>query len=251
MFNIYRMERFRALKTKIIINMLIIAGIFSVMNVFLGTLGEQKGKTINVCSQFTQILSNKVLLPILAIVIAVYISGEYKNGFLKSIAGQITNRSYLVLSKVLFATVYTIELFAGCFLFTLISAIIFGKNNIILGFSPEMMGIWGIQLLLHVGFSCIFILITIVTRSSSLGIGLGIFTLAGLSELIYAGINYLVAKTGISSHFNIGKYMIEKNVEFVQSGVSAQIFVNAIIVGLVFAILFTVLSINVMKKRDI
>src|SRR5574344_2274239 len=102
MINIYRMEKYRALKSNIIRYMFAVVGLFSLLNVYTGTLGDNHGKTINICRQFTDTLSFKIMFPILAIVISVYISGEYKNGFLKSIAGQIPKKSYLVVSKVLF-----------------------------------------------------------------------------------------------------------------------------------------------------
>lgn len=251
MINIYRMEKYRALKSNIIRYMFAVVGLFSLLNVYTGTLGDNHGKTINICRQFTDTLSFKIMFPILAIVISVYISGEYKNGFLKSIAGQIPNKSYLVVSKVLFVTVYTIELFAMCFISTAISSLLLGGTNITIGFEKEMIALWCAQILLHVGFSCILILITNLTRGSAAGVGLGIFTLTGLTDTIFMGISWLVIKSGLTNNFDLGGYMLEKNTQNMIVGIPASQIIKAMLVGIIFIVIMSSLSIQLMRNRDI
>lgn len=116
MRNLFKMEIYRALKSKLTLVTLVLMGILSLMNIYIGTINEDSNLSINICSEFTSTLSNQMLLIMWAIRISLYIAAEYKNGFVKSIAGQISNRGHLAVSKFLLATVYTIAMFVVSFI---------------------------------------------------------------------------------------------------------------------------------------
>lgn len=251
MLNLFKMEIYRALKSKVTAVTLLIMGAIGFIAVYIDTLGRYNDTIINICNEFTSILSSPMALILWAIMISVYISAEYKNGFVKSIAGQIPKRSYLVVTKVLLAVVYTIAMFIASFIFIAVSAFIFSRNNMVLGFESQMIKLWGVQFLLHVGFSCIYILIATLTRSSSFGIALGIFTGCGLTSLVYNGINWLVNKTGIVKVFSIGNYMIETNMKFMIAGITNEYVIRAALVSIVFIVVMMFISMKLLNKRDI
>ena len=251
MYNLFKMEIYRALKSKTVIVTLLIMGVLNFITVFTGTLGVSSNTGINICNEFTTILSNQMLLIIWAIMVSVYIAAEYKSGFVKSIAGQISNRSYLAISKFLLAVVYTIAMFVISFIFVSLAALLFGRGNVIFGFTPQMILLWSIQLILHIGFSCIFILVTTLTRSSSFGIALGIFTGCGLTNLIYTGIDWIVNKIGIVEGFSLGSYMIETNVQYMLPGIPMDYIYKAAIVGIAFILIMMFVSMKTLNERDI
>lgn len=250
MLNLFKMEIYRALKSKVTAVTLLIMGAISFITIYTDTLGRYS-TIINICNEFTSILSSPIVLILWAIMISVYISAEYKNGFVKSIAGQISKRSDLAVSKILLAAVYTIAMFAVSFIFMVISAFIFARDNMTFGFTSQMIQLWGIQFLLHIGFSSIYILIATLTRSSSFGIALGVFTGCGLINLIYNGIDWLVNKTGIIKEFSIENYMIETNMKFMIPGVTSEYVARAALVGIVFLVVMMCISMKLLNKRDI
>ena len=142
-------------------------------------------------------------------------------------------------------------MFAVSFIFMVISAFIFARDNMTFGFTSQMIQLWGIQFLLHIGFSSIYILIATLTRSSSFGIALGVFTGCGLINLIYNGIDWLVNKTGIIKEFSIENYMIETNMKFMIPGVTSEYVARAALVGIVFLVVMMCISMKLLNKRDI
>lgn len=251
MLNLFKMEIYHALKSKVVAVMLLLTGVISFLNMFVISQVIDENQTVNICRQFTSLSANQMMLIFWAVMISVYIAGEYKNGFVKSIAGQISSRGYLAVSKVLFALAYTVAAFVVSFIFTVIGAFVFIKGGIVLGFTAGMISVLLVQLLVHLGFTCIFILIATLTRSSAFGIGLGIFMGCGMSGMLYSGISWAVNKTGIVKNFNFAQYMIDTNVKNVQIGVPKEFMIRGVIVGLAFVAVFTYASVKALNKRDI
>lgn len=255
MLNLLRMEIYRSRKSKTILVTLVLMALVSFASVYFSIKTADISEAVNISSQFTSVISNGLLLILWAVAISVYISAEYKSGFIKSVSGQIKDRGNLAVSKLLFFIIYTVEMFAISFIVVLLSAFIFSKNNITLGLSSQIIVILCVQFLLHIAFSCIFILITILSRGSALGIGLGIFMGCGLTSLIYRaismGVNWLLGKAGIAAGFNLESFMIETNVSYIQIGITYEYILRAVLIGFVFSIVMIFASVQVLDKKDI
>lgn len=106
-------------------------------------------------------------------------------------------------------------------------------------------------MLLHVGFTGIFILIATWTRGSSFGIALGIFSGCVLTSMIYRGVIWLINKTGIVQGYSIENYMVESNVQYMLVGINNEYIVRGMLVGIIFSAVTMFASRGVLNKKDI
>jgi ABC-type transport system involved in multi-copper enzyme maturation permease subunit len=224
---------------------------FTVFGTVSTSLGPSAAKSINLSEHFTGLISQNISLILWAIAMSLYVAGEYKNGFIKSIAGQIPKRSYLAFSKLYFAFIYTITMFVVTFLCTFIAGLVVFRGQVEFGFSIGMIAIWCTQILLYVAFSMVMILFTQLTRSASLGIGLGIFIGSGLLSAIFTGISIGITKFTPLKSFNLSNYILETNIQYLKPGIPNDFIVRGVIVALAFAVVMIVLNRLILEKRDI
>ena len=196
-------------------------------------------------------LSSHVPLLLCAIFAPMFVNGEQKNGYVKNIAGQLSNRGMLVLSKLVTVAVQVAVIFAAYFVASAISGQIFFGDMLVFGSFSQFAKALGIQYLLHFAFSALLAALTICWRGSGLSMCLGILCTTNAIGLVYNLTDILLHKCGVSERFTIGDYAIENCIAIVTSDLLSGDLPRVLAVGIGFILVSAVSAMFVMRKRDI
>lgn len=208
-------------------------------------------ETLNICKMFTEDIASAANFMLWGIIISIYMYAEYKNGFVKSIAGQIPRKGMLSASKLHIMALYTVSMFVIEFVTFAVTTVICGTGyNVKLGFTPKYMLVWIAVFILYMAVTSIFIFIMSAIRISACGVAVSMIIGFGMTSLIYKLINWLLYKIGINS-FDISKYMPDAIVGSMSIHSTAESIIRALIVGGVFTIIFIYASIIVQNRKDI
>lgn len=196
-------------------------------------------------------IKGKILLIVCAIFIPIFVNAEYKNGYIKNIAGQLPNRGVLILSKLVAVAVQILVMFVTYLLFSGIAGYIFFEEAFCIGGLSELLRVISLQYLLNLAFGTAVLLVSVVTKSSAFATTFGILCGASVNTILFAGINKLIYLFGVSEKFNIGYYVPEVNVGFVSFDMSNDIMMRVLVVSFAYIIVATIVSMFVMQKRDV
>ena len=104
-----------------------------------------------------------------------------------------------------------------------------------------------IQWLLMCAFGSGLTLVTIISKSTSLGIVLGILSACGFSSVISGVVNKFLKITD----FNLGDYFVVSNVNKIMFNSSSGTLTHALIIAIAFLIVYNILGSIWVEKRDI
>ena len=192
------------------------------------------------------------LLAILCIIFAaIFTNADYKNGYIKNIAGQFSRREQLVLSK--FITI-ALQVFIMITVFTLAiiaSGYALWGSEFYLGSFAELIKYLGVQYLLHLGVAALMMLLCILTRSTAFSMTSGILLCSGLAVPVYSLINKAVNEMKNGIDFDLNKYILDGNITMLTFDSSTDVTTRGIAVGVAFAVISLIFAMMIMKKRDI
>ena len=196
-----------------------------------------------------EMLNSGMLLLVCAIFVPLFVNAE--NGYIKNIAGQFPNREVLVGSKLVAVAVQLLILFFTYILSVVICGMIFFSDTWVVGNIGELLGCLGLHYLLCLAFGYLGVMLTLVSKSAALPLTLGVLCSTGFMVLIYGGINLLVGMIVENSNFDISMYSLEMNTAIISPALSVEDLVRMIIVGVVYAVAAVLISVVVVKKRDV
>ena len=196
-------------------------------------------------------LKSGILTLLVVIFTAIFVTAELKCGYLKNIAGQFPNREKLILSKLI---VIALQVFLMMALFSaviLLSGMIFWNGRIVPGSLPWFCAFFGVQYLLHLGFASVILLLSGLTYSSAFSMTVGILACCGILVPIYSLINRVISQIRPGWNFDISRYMLDGNINMVGIGASSGLAFRSAMVGCAFTVICAILSMVIIKKRDI
>ena len=253
MTNLIKMEWYKLRTSKLFIILVIVT--FVLNGLFVGSLpiissalGAQMTAT-----DLSSLLASPFALGLL--MIPVFISAasflylDFSGGYIKNIAGQLSDRGSLVFAKFLMIGVHNLIFFvAAAISAVLASAVTSGviMDEAIGGGVLTLLLKW----LLSLSLCTVLMFFAVGLRNKTLAIIMAVVFSTGSLSLLYMGIN-----TGISALFkvdniDVGNYLPDALMNSVNA-ISGELVVNAIIVAVVFIGLFLWLSYMTFKKRDV
>ena len=192
------------------------------------------------------------LLAILCVIFAsIFTNADYKNGYIKNIAGQFPRREQLILSK--FITI-ALQVYIMITVFTLAivaSGYALWGSKFYLGSFAELIKYLGVQYLLHLGVAALMMLLCILTHSTAFSMTSGILLCSGLAVPVYSLINKAVNEMKTGLDFDLNKYILDGNITMLTFDSTAEVMTRGIAVGAVFAFISLIFAMMIMKKRDI
>ena len=108
MFSLFRMENYRFVRTRTVHVITAILIAVTILGVVISAMTMKDSAELNICQMFTKDIAPVLNMVFWGIIIAIYIYGEYKNGFIKSIGGQIPKKGMLCASKMYIMAAYTL-----------------------------------------------------------------------------------------------------------------------------------------------
>lgn len=284
MINIIKMELFRLTRQKSAYIMLIIAVAFTLFSmlmvnedlrlmkedvnssisidsvdmegstgIFLNTDEKwiEDGYEVSIWELLMTHCTSRIYLLFAGIAMILFVSAESKHGFVKTIAGQLTSRSGLVVSKLLPIAFYIIVLFIiNIVAIAIISKYLFGYASF------ARLGSYivpiSIQFLLHFAFCAMIISIAMLTQSASFSMVVVSMMSIGISQMVFSMIFTLLNHWGVvSDNFDYNKYLITGNTQKINVTSANSEIIRAAIVAVIFTVTFTALAMTVYKKRDV
>lgn len=192
-----------------------------------------------------------ILLILCVIFVPLFVNGEYKSGYIKNIAGQLPFKGGLVLPKVLAAAVQTFIILAVFSAATGIAGSILWGERLVFGSLTDFMVCFGLQFLLHFAFAIVAMLLTVLFKNSAISMVFGILCSMGVSGMLIGLVNRLLQSAEGLEKVNLLKYLIEVNVQNVTASVGREAVTRMLLVGIIYIVISTALSIAVVQKRDV
>lgn len=196
-------------------------------------------------------MKSNLLLLLCAIFVPLFVHAEYKNGYIKNIAGQLPNRGVLVVSKLVAVAVQILILFVSYTVWAAVAGVVFFKDTLVAGSFMDLLGGSALHYLLCLAVGYIVLMLTLVTRSSALPLTFGVLCSTGFTALLYSGINVLISTMTGKDTFDIGLYTPEMNVAHITFDMTNGALVRVLVVGFLYALVAAGIAIGVMKKRDV
>ena len=204
---------------------------------------------------FTDLVNNDVaglnLAMFCAIFVPLFVNAEQKNGYIKNIAGQLPNRSTLVLSKLVAVAVQVFVMFALYILTMAVAGKIFLGDDLVFGAFGAFAKVISLHYLLHLGFAALIMALTIFTRGSGLSMTYGILASSGMIIAACRLLSMLLHKCGVPSEFSLGDYTLEACITAVMPSRTGSDLTKMIVEGVAFLVVSTVAAMVVMRKRDV
>lgn len=193
-------------------------------------------------------VASGIILVFLTIGCVMYFIGEIKSGFLKNIAGQTKHKPDIFLSKIFVNIVYV-----------LVSLVIYGvvqffslwfllKDQYVFRFGAEHLKETGVLLLVMCVLFLAFLggmsMLTTVLKSTAVGITMGMFAAFGV---LGSFVSYVEKMLDVE----LQKYLVMTNVHQMLPGVSGEDVLLALIVGVLFSLVYYGIGAVYFTKKDV
>lgn len=276
MFNLLKMDMYRLIRSRTTLIMIIVTATLAVFCMFMTSLsvdihtqeleadaaGEQithdgvffesslswtNDSKIDFTELLTLQLQSRLLLAVVAVFTVLFIAAEYKKGFIKNIAGQFPIKGVMAASKLITIATMVLVMLIVFDLSMFLTGVILFKDRLVLGSAAELLQTSGLNYLLHFAYACVFVFLTALTRSSALGITLGILFSGGVSDLLYSCFDYLIP----GDKFSIAEYTTTGNISTITANMSNELVTKAVLVGVIFILASSALYTLTVQKKDI
>lgn len=280
MLNVIKMDLYRMFKSKITWIILLIVGILAVMSMatrhseheyFVNRTPESmvaEGYTeeeakeqlaadaddpmysangeIDIMDFYSKLIINTVIGLFIAVFTVIFVGAENSTGFIKNIAGQPSIRYRTILSKCFSIFMYTCMVLILFFGITLIcSQLFFGYISFGAYSITDMLAFTLTQLLLNTSLCIVILCITELISNSAVSMAIGVLLSIGILRMITNKLDGLIENFSFTSH------LITVNISSLPLTFNSSVYQQAWIVGAVFLVIATTISIFSMKKRDI
>lgn len=214
-------------------------------------LWYDEGYTVSVWELMFKNINTPYFILFAGIAMTIFAKGETKNGFIKTIAGKVKSRGYLVLSKLLPCAIYILAIFTVIFAVSIVaSQIIFGYISFT-GFGDYAI-IMLTQYFLYLAFTAMIVAVAVMVNSTSFAMIFTVFLSVGYLQGILDMLSKSFKNWGIvGDDFVISKYLLTGNITNIFYGASNGAVVRALVLSIVYGVIFTIAGVTIYKKRDV
>ncbi len=191
-------------------------------------------------------ISSGILLIFMTIAMVLFFNREQNSGFVKNIAAKSVSRASIYFSKFIAMILYMLFTFVVLAIAEYIALMAYYDGDLTFGvdvmgeFLPKLL----VVILLHIAFLSGVVMVTTITKSSTMGITIGMLANTGFSSFI---VLFIRAKFD----FDISDYLINYNLTKVNLDSGSDIVNHALLVGIITIIVYNVIGCTWFAKRDI
>ena len=179
---------------------------------------------------------------------------DIAGGYIKNLAGQLPHKSSLIYSKFMVIGIHN-------FIFLAVGSLTNALGNLAMSATGMLQltdngkigaAIMTILLkwLLSMAIAAILLFVTNGVKNKVLATVIGVILGTGTMSLAYMGLNTAISNIFHTQSFDLGMYMPDALFNSVNVGANVAV-INAIVVSLVFIVLFMALTVKVFKSRDV
>ena len=220
-------------------------------NVNLGmdvTVPTKPGENVSVFDLFYANIKGKFIALFMVIFTVLYTTADITSGYVKNIAGQVSQRGGLVICKSDRSICLHGNVVADFYMTQTLSNFLF-FDEFTFGPVKQFAAYVGIQLLLHYGLLMIVMGVAIALRNNVISMMIGVCLCMNVLIIFYNFLDQLIAKD--IKNFHILEYTVTGNISFLETNVTAKMAVTALAVSIAFVIVMIEVCSTVFKKRDI
>ena len=222
---------------------------FVISNIFKNA----EGVTYSAEVKFSSLLSSPIeqIFLILVMISAVsFMYADIANGYIKNIAGQLTNKGNTVISKFIVIGIHNFAFMFFGFLGNTLSEFCIRKvvfdSMIAYGIAA-----FAIKWLLLMSISSIVLFFSTGLKNKTVASVVGVLLSSGLLGLVYLGLNAGIANVFKTDNFDINSYMPDQLFgQTVAATLNVTAF-NAIIVSLVVSGVFLFFTVKIFNNSDV
>lgn len=160
------------------------------VGIYVEAQPEWVNGTIEIGSVVSVEMRSQLLAILCVIFAAIFTNADYKNGYIKNIAGQFPRREQLVASKFIVIAFQVLVMVVVFTISIVVSGYVMWGSDFYLGSVTELFQYLGVQYLLHLGIAAVMMLLCILTYSTAFSMTSGILLCSGLAVPVYSLINY-------------------------------------------------------------
>ncbi len=182
---------------------------------------------------------------IIGIITAIFVVAEFSHGTMKNVISKGFSRIQIYLSKLITMIVAVLILLFACFLLSTINATMISGT---LGdFSWNSLKTLGIELLLNMAVTSIFVFVAMAIKNLGGVIAINILGILSFGPLIFTLLEYI-----FDGKITFTKYSLFNNISFyIQNSATGLDYLRSAIVAIVYLIVTTALGIYIFIKSDI
>jgi len=180
-----------------------------------------------------------------------FVNSENKSGFIKNIAGQLSNSGQFIIPRLIIFAFYSGLLLITSLIMAIAGQLLLFGNSDLRDIS-SILPFLGTQWILHAAFGALISCIITIFRNTITSLTLGLFIASGLFELTYVYVMKLVnISESRASGLLFSGYLVDGNIRQLPLVFEPIIYIRALIISAVFLIAMTGINIYVTHKRDI
>lgn len=213
------------------------------------TVPTRPGEDVTVFDMVFANLHGKFIALFVVIFAVMFATADITSGYIKSIGGQVRNRSQLIVSKALLLFLYTVLTIA---VFILVQAV---SNQIFFGYMEwgdmtQFLQYTGTEILLHYALALICMTIAIIARNNVFSMIMSVLLCMNFMMILYSFIDKIIAKVGVKD-FELIEYTVTGRMSMLSMETTGKDIVGGVCIAAAFIIAMTVLCSTVFEKRDI
>lgn len=269
MLNLIKMDLYRLLHSKAIWVTLVYTIGFSFLLVFMSSkmdalvsFVQQIGTEVTVTNGMLEIpkigtfiidsLQTQIWFFACAIAVAVFAGAEYKNGYIKNIAGLFPNKAVLVFSKfitIALEILFMMLVYCGA---TFVFSILLLHSEIQMDSLLPFIQSFLMLFLVYFAMGSVIYLFTALTRNTVISIILAVMMVFSIiSSIAQNSVNMLIKIIIPSSDFDLNYYLLTPRLSEISMHMSQDTAVHALVIACAFILVSAVISAVVMHKRDV
>lgn len=196
-------------------------------------------------------LTNALSLFIACMLSAIFVSAEQTSGYVKNIAGQVRYKGYTVGSKLVVTSfIHFVVLAIYTIIALLLAPALF--NECITGWNiPVLIGGLLLRLVIFFAINSLIVFLCLTFKSQSFSMVCGAILGIGALQLVYLAIGALVNVVKEGLNFEPGKYMPDGINGMISIAQIDNIWVQGLIVSILFIVGFSSAAIYIVSKRDV
>ena len=178
----------------------------------------------------------------------IFATADFNSGYIKNYGGAVKHRWHMVAAKGTAVFVYTVMFFA-LFIISTVLGVFIGGHKLVMDPAGKIFEVLCIQGLLHVVFGWIIMSLCLIVRNNLISmivsccISMHVFT--ALYSLADKGLRKLGWKEAAISNYTVSGRIMQYGID------SSKILGSTIVVAVVFAVVFTVVSSLWVTKKDL
>lgn len=191
-------------------------------------------------------IASGIVLVFLIIGSVLFVNREAKSGFVKNIVTQTKYRVNIYISKLITLIIYVVASLIIYGVAEYIMLMIYYKGDMTFGiaFFDDFIVRFLLFVLLYVAFISGITMLTTITKSTTLGITIGMLVVMGGASIIYT---FIYNKLD----FDITKYTITNNINNLNMMTSSNDLLKIFFVGIGFTIVYNLIAMIFFTKKDV